>query len=146
MHDIMVDFIVLQLNILKGSYVKTVQKIVKQPGEKPDIEVEMKLSKNNDFKKYFLDITFTSPELFKATYNRKVNKYKDAYPNIIPLVFGKNCTIMPTSLHHLKEMKIDEFKTKEVLALLIARHYSVCTQSLDTKLMFQYENGIYEDI
>lgn len=93
----------------------------------------MKKSKDKDFQKLFIDVTFTSPELFKPAYTRKVKKYKEEYKNIIPLVFGKNCTIMEASLHHLKEMKIDVEKTKEMLAVLIARHFSACTLSLDRK-------------
>ena len=72
----MVDFIILLLKKKLGAVVSHVKKIVGISGERPDIEVRYLSKETNTFITANIDVTFTSPQLFKAAFMRKMKKHE----------------------------------------------------------------------
>ena len=59
-------------------------------------------------------------------FNVKETKYKDFGHKVIPIVFGKDCTVHPKSLEWLLKFGISESAIFEQLGRLLGLHFMKC--------------------
>jgi len=98
---------------------------------RPDILLEV------EGKQIYLDVGITKTT--KGYHDVKVRKYANSGLDVIPIIFGKDCTIHEKSLEFLKKLKgIKESELYEKLGILLGTHYEYCvkhsTQALAEKL------------
>lgn len=103
----------------QSSLVSKANRNVADMKKKPDILLY------KDGKPIYLDIGIT--KRMKQYYEVKTTKYLKSDIQVIPIIFGKNCTIHPESLKFLTSLKgIKENELYEKLGTLLGQHYEQC--------------------
>ena len=123
-HDMMVRYLVKQMRRRFAKEVKAENRnIPPSPQAKPDIEFTLGSTK------HYIDVGFSNDA--EAYYNAKMEKYRsNGNKNVHPIIFQKDCSILPESLEFLKslpEIKIDALYEK--FGSLLAYHFSACKRA-----------------
>ena len=122
LHDLMCAFIIRKTRNKCSSQLVCVKNhnLISGTTKKPDILL------NHNGKYYYLDIGFSYN--VESYFKVKEVKYKAFDARVIPIIFGKDCTVHPEALQYLQKFGIVERELYIELGRLLGLHFEFCSR------------------